>query len=1033
MSATARPATRVAIAVAIPFVACAVQWLLWDYFKPYVWFLFFPAAFFSAWIGGFVGGFAATLIGALLVWYFFIPPALSFQLKNLAAGYSIAVFVFMGSLFAWFHERLQHSMRRTDEALATAEAANDKITQLYEKTLELDGLKSQFFANVSHELRTPLTLILAPLERRLRAPAQALSEAERHETETMLRNARLLYRHVTDLLDAAKLEAGRMTLAWARLDLAYVVRTMASHFESVAADRNIAYTVSTPDALPAEADNEKLQRILINLLSNAYKFTPDGGAIAVRLIQEEGHALIQVQDNGPGVPAALRLAVFERFRQGQGDVRRRHGGTGLGLAIVHDFVTLHGGKVWVEEAPGGGALFSVRLPLAAPAGTVLGAPMAVDEVIGRQSVEELETHAVTRTEISPGETPLVLVVEDNADMNEFIAATLRPHYRVASAFDGREGLDKALTLQPALILSDVMMPVMSGDEMVHALRSQTSTRDLPIIMLTAKADDELRIGLLKDGVQDYLNKPFSVEELLARVGGLVASRRRTQDELRRYEQIVATSGDMLAFIDREHRYQVVNPAYAELFGSTPDRLRQSLVEDVVGSATYLLIKPHLERAISGKIDRFTIEPTFLDQRKRVLDAEYRPFSQYGKVQGVVVSLRDITHLKEAEAALRESQEQLQLFIEHAPAALAMFDRDMRYLAVSRRWMEDYGLGDAHIVGRSHYDVFPEITDAWKAAHRRGLAGEVIRADEDRFLREDGHVQWLRWEVRPWHTSADTVGGIVVFSEDITAYKQVTEEIRQLNASLEQRVEQRTAELTAANRELDAFAYAVSHDLRAPVRAMNGFTQALEEDYGDQLEGDGKAYLEQIGIASRKMGELIEGILLLSRSTRGELRHDRVDLTAVSRRLLAELAAGDPARSVKADIEPGLVAHGDARMIEALMRNLLGNAWKYTSRAEAPALRIYAGEMRGQPGICVADNGAGFDMAHAENLFQPFRRLHRQDEFPGLGIGLATVQRIIHRHGGEISAQAAPGEGATFCFTLPTAAGMEGGGDAHVAP
>jgi signal transduction histidine kinase len=768
---------RLVLAVLLPFFACAVQWLLWDTIKPYVWFLFFPAAFFSAWIGGLIGGLTATVISALLVWYFFIPPAFSFTLDNPASAFSIVVFVVMGGLFAFFFERLKHSMRRTDEALAAAEAANKKITQLYQKTLELDTLKSQFFANVSHELRTPLTLILAPLERRLRRPdSPDFPEAERHETEIMLRNARQLYRHVTDLLDAAKLEAGRMTLAWAQLDLVKIVRTMASHFESLAAERHIDYTVTVPETLSAEMDGEKLQRILLNLLSNAFKFTPGGGAIALRLSEKDGDALIEVQDNGPGVPAALREVVFERFRQGEGEAHRRHGGTGLGLAIVKDFVELHRGTATLDEAPGGGALFSVRLPLDAPHGTVLGTPMELDEIIDRQAIEELEARAAESSpregQVAGTDAPLVLVVEDNPDMNEFIAATLRPRYRVASACNGREGIDKAVALQPDLILSDVMMPVMSGDEMVVALRHEHGMENVPIVMLTAKTDDELRVRLFKEGVQDYLNKPFSTEELLARIGGLVASRQRTLEELRR-----------------------------------------------------------------------------------------------------------------------------------------------------------------------------------------------------------------------------------------------------LNADLERRVTERTAELTAANRELDSFAYAVSHDLRAPLRAMSGFSQALKTDYGSQLQGDAKIYLEQIDLASHKMSQLIDGLLTLSRSTRGELQYDVIDISELSKQLLAELAQSETGRQVKVEVEDGLQARGDARMIEAVMRNLLGNAWKYTAHTAAPRIRVHAEERDGARRFCVADNGAGFDMAHANRLFQAFQRLHRQDEFPGIGIGLATVQRIVHRHGGIIEAYGEPNKGATFSFTL----------------
>ncbi|OGT89922.1 MAG: hypothetical protein A2286_06380 [Gammaproteobacteria bacterium RIFOXYA12_FULL_61_12] len=890
---------RFLLALLLPFIACGLQWLLWDgYIKPYVWFLFFPAAFFSAWLGGLTGGLVSTVTGALLVWYLFIPPSFSFALEDLAAAFSIALFILMGALFAGFFERLQRAMRRTDEALAETRAANERITELYQKTLELDELKSQFFANVSHELRTPLTLIMAPLAQRV--AKAGLTEAERSEDGMMLRNARLLYRQVTDLLDAAKLEAGGMTLDYRRFDLCRLVQAMASNFDSLARERGIGLRIDVPPHLTAEADGEKLQRILLNLLSNAIKFTPDGGAIEVRLREEGDQVLIEVRDNGPGVPSELREAVFERFRQLEGGPQRRFGGTGLGLAIVKEFAELHGGRAGLTDAPGGGALFSVSLPLKAPEGRIVREiPAPLDETIEQGVLDELARVAAPSAPLEEGGNgrPLVLVVEDNPDMNGFIAGVLRPGYSVATAFDGQEGLEKALALRPDLILADVMMPRMSGDQMALALRRRPEMADVPILMLTAKADRELRLRLLKAGVREYLIKPFNAEELLARIGGLVKERRRTLGEL------------------------------------------------------------------------------------------------------------------------REREERLQLFIDHAPAALAMFDREMRYLAVSRRWMRDYGLGERDIIGLSHYQVFPEIGEDLKVIHQRGLAGEVMAADEVRFERADGQVQWLRWEMRPWHRAEGGVGGILIFSEDISRLVEAKREIIALNADLERRVVERTAELIAANRELDSFSYAVSHDLRAPLRAMSGFSQALVEDFGGQLPGEARVYLDQIGIASRKMGELIDGLLSLSRSTRGEMERDRVDLTGMARRQLGDLARSDPARRAVTEVEEGLEVWGDRRMIEVVMTNLLGNAWKYSAKAAEARIRVHAEDRDGRRWICVADNGAGFDMAHAAKLFHPFQRLHRQEEFPGIGIGLATVQRIVQRHGGGIVARGEPGKGAAFCFSL----------------
>ncbi|HEX9077949.1 MAG TPA: ATP-binding protein [Desulfuromonadaceae bacterium] len=229
--------------------------------------------------------------------------------------------------------------------------------------------------------------------------------------------------------------------------------------------------------------------------------------------------------------------------------------------------------------------------------------------------------------------------------------------------------------------------------------------------------------------------------------------------------------------------------------------------------------------------------------------------------------------------------------------------------------------------------------------------------------------------------------------------------------------ERSLQLKAANEELDSFAYAVSHDLRAPLRAMNGFSQALIEDYGEALAGEARQYLEQIILASRSMGSLIDGLLTLSRSTRGDLNCVPVDLSAMVSRIRTDLERAEPERRVEWEVAAGMRAGGDSRMLEVVLRNLLGNAWKYTAGTPAPHIRVYAEERDGSRCFCVADNGAGFDMRHAARLFKPFQRLHRQDEFPGIGIGLATVQRIIHRHGGEICAEAEPGKGALFRFSL----------------
>jgi signal transduction histidine kinase len=418
------------------------------------------------------------------------------------------------------------------DPLGRLKQANEELTRQYEKSREMDQLKSRFFANVSHDLRTPLTLILGPVARRL--AAQGVSLEEKRELEVVDRNARLLLHHVTDLLDVATLEAGRTRMAYAEFDLALLVRLTASHFETLAAERHIRFGVDTPDGLTVQADFDKVRRILLNLLSTAFKSTPYGGVISVWLDAQADQAIIGVQDNGPGIPRAMREVIFEPLRQADGASERHFGSAGLSLAIVREFAGLHRGSAVVADAPGGGAVFTVSLPRSAPGGTQLqAAPPAFHEGPEPRPAEALRAQQAMAIGMPPTESdrPLVLVVEDNTDMNRFIAAVLGQHYRVATAFDGKEGLDMALAFQPDLIISDVMMPRMDGDRMVRALRKHREIADVPIIMLTAKADDALRVDLLREGVEDYLNKPFSAEELLARIGSRISARRRQEAAL----------------------------------------------------------------------------------------------------------------------------------------------------------------------------------------------------------------------------------------------------------------------------------------------------------------------------------------------------------------------------------------------------------------------------------------------------------------------------------------------------------------------
>ena len=447
--------------------------------------------------------------------------------------------------------RLVAGLRLVRERGAALEAAMNELDAVYRKTIELDQLKTNFFANVSHELRTPLTLILGPVQNLL-LQSDKLSSEQRQELELVARNARTLLGHVTDLLDIARLDAGKLEPCFSTIDLCELVRFTSANFDSLARERGIELSVVTPPELLVEVDSDKVQRVLLNLLANAFKFTPDGGKVRVELADHEptgdaprGRTVkLVVADSGPGVAVDERATIFERFRQGKATNVRPVGGTGLGLSIVREFVGLHGGEVVVGDAHEGGAEFLVLLPQRAPenAGVQSGSqPPPVHH--GAPAIVQGRPRPVDSEDdpTGPSDVPLVLLVEDNPDMRALLVRTLRTRYRIAQARDGEEGLTKARQLLPDLILSDLMMPKLTGDELIIEVRKLPELNSVPILLLSAKSDELLRTRTLETGAQDYVLKPFSSEELLARVQNLLTIK-RTRDLLQ--SEVEAQQGDV---------------------------------------------------------------------------------------------------------------------------------------------------------------------------------------------------------------------------------------------------------------------------------------------------------------------------------------------------------------------------------------------------------------------------------------------------------------------------------------------------------
>ena len=494
--------------------------------------------------------------------------------------------------------------------------------------------------------------------------------------------------------------------------------------------------------------------------------------------------------------------------------------------------------------------------------------------------------------------------------------------------------------------------------------------------------------------------------------------------------LIEASIDGLVTVDHDLRITDVNETMCRMVGC--DR------ETLIGSSfDEHFLEPH--HAVAG-IRRAFAQGTAMDYTltRRGASGRLLPVSfnvgvyrdAADDVAGVLATARDVTVQAALQQRLQDAQFYTRSLIEASVDPMMTIDSSGVIMDVNRQMELLTQCQKEALIGSPFRDYVTDPDRADRGIVQTLRDGSVTNL-ELTVRAIDGHTTIVSYNATTFTDAAGAVQGVFATARDVTEFKQLEHDLRGLSEELVQRVLRRTQELEAANRELEAFSYSVSHDLRAPLRSIDGFGRVLERRYGDQLDEGARETLARIRNATARMGTLIDALLELSRLSRRELRLERVDVTALARQIEEELRARESDRQVEVVVEDGLVAIADPTLTRTALANLLENAWKFTGGRDDARIEVAS---TGPQGFVVRDNGAGFDMAYADKLFVPFERLHRDDEFVGTGIGLTTVERIIHRHGGQLRAEGSVGDGAAFyCDLGPGNAATHQGGEDETNP